>query len=62
MDHHSLGTVNGLLMAAFLDNVGGAWDNAKKYIECGHHGGKNSEAHKAAVTGDTVGDPLKVRC
>lgn len=48
---HSLGTVNGLLMAAFLDNVGGAWDNAKKFIELGHHGGKNSEAHKASVTG-----------
>jgi H(+)-translocating pyrophosphatase len=53
------GTVTGLLMAMFLDNVGGAWDNAKKYIELGNHGGKNSEAHKAAVTGDTVGDPFK---
>jgi hypothetical protein len=50
----SFGTVTGLLMACFLDNVGGAWDNAKKYIELGHHGGKNSEAHKASVTGDTV--------
>ena len=46
-------------MALFLDTTGGAWDNAKKYIELGHHGGKNSEAHKASVTGDTVGDPFK---
>ena len=53
------GTVSGILMALFLDNVGGAWDNAKKYVELGHYGGKGSEAHKAAVTGDTVGDPLK---
>ena len=53
------GTVSGILMALFLDNVGGAWDNAKKYVELGHFGGKGSEAHKAAVTGDTVGDPLK---
>merc|ERR1712185_65130 len=49
------GTVAGIMMALFLDNVGGAWDNAKKYVELGHFGGKNSEAHKAAVTGDTVG-------
>ena len=53
------GTVAGILMALFLDNVGGAWDNAKKYVEMGNFGGKNSEAHKAAVTGDTVGDPFK---
>lgn len=46
-------------MALFLDTAGGAWDNAKKYIEIGHHGGKNSEAHKASITGDTVGDPCK---
>src|SRR5437667_8074583 len=46
-------------MAVFLSNSGGAWDNAKKYIEDGHEGGKGSEAHKAAVIGDTVGDPFK---
>ncbi|CBJ25689.1 vacuolar-type H-translocating inorganic pyrophosphatase [Ectocarpus siliculosus] len=53
------GTVSGIMMALFLDNVGGAWDNAKKYVELGNFGGKGSDAHKAAVTGDTVGDPFK---
>jgi K(+)-stimulated pyrophosphate-energized sodium pump len=52
-------TIVGILMALFLNNAGGAWDNAKKYIESGQHGGKKSEAHKAAVVGDTVGDPFK---
>merc|ERR1711937_59212 len=52
-------TSTGILMALFLNNGGGAWDNAKKYIEAGHHGGKGGECHKAAVTGDTVGDPFK---
>lgn len=52
------GTVTGILMALFLDTAGGAWDNAKKWIELGHYGGKNSDAHKAAITGDTVGDPF----
>jgi len=51
--------VSGQLMANFLSNAGGAWDNAKKYIEDGHEGGKGSETHKAAVIGDTVGDPFK---
>lgn len=46
-------------MALFLNNAGGAWDNAKKYIETGAFGGKNSESHKAAIVGDTVGDPAK---
>lgn len=51
--------VTGVLMAIFMANAGGAWDNAKKYIEEGHHGGKGSDPHKAAVVGDTVGDPFK---
>lgn len=52
-------TVGGVMMAIFMSNAGGAWDNAKKYVEGGNHGGKGSEAHKAAVIGDTVGDPFK---
>ena len=54
-----VGTIVGILMANFLNNGGGAWDNAKKFIESGRHGGKNSPAHAAAVVGDTVGDPFK---
>ena len=52
-------TVTGFVVAVFMSNAGGAWDNAKKYIEGGHHGGKGSDCHKAAVIGDTVGDPFK---
>ncbi|HBR08390.1 MAG TPA: sodium-translocating pyrophosphatase [Clostridiales bacterium] len=52
-------SVTGFAMAVFMSNAGGAWDNAKKYIEAGHHGGKGSNCHKAAVIGDTVGDPFK---
>ena len=51
--------VSGVMMAIFMSNAGGAWDNAKKFIEGGEHGGKGSDAHKAAVVGDTVGDPFK---
>ena len=53
------GLLSGIALAVFTGNAGGAWDNAKKYIEEGHYGGKGSEAHHAAITGDTVGDPLK---
>ncbi len=52
-------TVTGFLLAIYMSNAGGAWDNAKKYIEAGNHGGKGSDSHKAAVVGDTVGDPFK---
>ncbi len=51
--------MTGVLLAIFMSNSGGAWDNAKKYIESGNYGGKGSEAHHAAVVGDTVGDPFK---
>ena len=54
-----VGTIAGVLLAMLMNNGGGAWDNAKKYIETGKYGGKKSEAHKAAVVGDTVGDPFK---
>ena len=53
------GTVVGVPMAVMLSTAGGAWDNAKKYIESGQHGGKGGEAHRAAIIGDTVGDPFK---
>ena len=53
------GLAGGFVLAVFMANSGGAWDNAKKYIESGHHGGKGSDCHKAAVVGDTVGDPFK---
>ena len=52
-------TAAGVLLAVMMANAGGAWDNAKKHIEEGHYGGKGSEAHKAAIVGDTVGDPFK---
>jgi H(+)-translocating pyrophosphatase len=52
-------TVTGVMMSLYMNNAGGAWDNAKKLVETGRHGGKNSDAHKATVTGDTVGDPFK---
>ncbi|MBI2538335.1 MAG: sodium/proton-translocating pyrophosphatase, partial [Deltaproteobacteria bacterium] len=54
-----VGTIAGILVATFFNNGGGAWDNAKKFIESGQYGGKGSDAHKAAVVGDTVGDPFK---
>jgi K(+)-stimulated pyrophosphate-energized sodium pump len=54
-----VGTIAGILLATVLNNGGGAWDNAKKYVETGAYGGKGSDAHKAAVVGDTVGDPFK---
>ena len=53
------GLLSAIMLAVFMANAGGAWDNAKKYIEEGNFGGKGSDTHKAAVTGDTVGDPLK---
>jgi K(+)-stimulated pyrophosphate-energized sodium pump len=54
-----VGTISGILLAMLMNNGGGAWDNAKKFIETGAYGGKGSDAHKAAVVGDTVGDPFK---
>jgi len=59
MSYLVISSIVAMLMALFLNNAGGGWDNAKKYIEAGHHGGKGGEAHKASVTGDTVGDPCK---
>jgi K(+)-stimulated pyrophosphate-energized sodium pump len=53
------GLTSGFAVAIFMANAGGAWDNAKKYVEKGHHGGKGSDAHKATIVGDTVGDPFK---
>ena len=53
------GLGSGFVLAVFLANSGGAWDNAKKYVEEGHLGGKNSDCHKATIVGDTVGDPFK---
>lgn len=52
-------TLSSIMLALYTANAGGAWDNGKKYVENGHYGGKGSDAHKAAVVGDTVGDPLK---
>jgi len=54
-----VGTISGVLLAMLMNNGGGAWDNAKKWIESGVYGGKKSDAHNAAVVGDTVGDPFK---
>ena len=51
--------MSGVLLALLMSNAGGMWDNAKKYVEAGHFGGKGSEAHKATIIGDTVGDPFK---
>jgi K(+)-stimulated pyrophosphate-energized sodium pump len=65
MGAHALGgmlagsIVSGFLLAIFMANAGGAWDNAKKFVELGNFGGKGSDTHSAAVTGDTVGDPFK---
>jgi K(+)-stimulated pyrophosphate-energized sodium pump len=53
------GLVSAIMLAVFMANAGGAWDNAKKYVEAGNFGGKGSDTHKAAITGDTVGDPFK---
>ena len=59
LDAGSYSNISGVMLALFMSNAGGAWDNAKKHIENGNYGGKGSDAHKAAVTGDTVGDPFK---